>query len=141
MEKINDILEDLKEYNELKNHVLDYYINNDYGNYDSLIKDMEDLQQYGCISGMVNELIYYDDTSKFFDKYKNDINEILKDTLCGTGLSIEELFGDKYDKGDPLFLDYLNKNLLAWFGFEETSRNIYEQLKDKTKYQDFNFEI
>ena len=141
MEKINDILEDLKGQNELKNHVLDYYINNDYGDYDSLIKDMEDLQQYGCISGMVNELIYYDDTSKFFDKYKNDINEMLKDTLCCTGLSIEELFGDKYDKGDPLFLDYLNKNLLAWFGFEETSRNIYEQLKDKTKYQDFNFEI
>ena len=56
-------------------------------------------------------------------------------------IKILGLFGDKYDKGDPLFLDYLNKNLLAWFGFEETSRNIYEQLKDKTKYQDFNFEI
>ena len=35
-----------------------------------------------------------------------------------------ELFGDKWDKEDPLAQDDYNQNLLAWFGFEETLRNI-----------------
>lgn len=35
-----------------------------------------------------------------------------------------ELFREKWDKEDPLSNDYTNQNLLAWFGFEETLRNI-----------------
>lgn len=89
---------------------------------------MEDLQQYGCISGMIPELIYYDDTNEFYDKYKEDINELLSNLTQGSGLSLEELFGDKFDNNDPLILDYLNRNLFAWFGFEETSYRIYEQI-------------
>jgi hypothetical protein len=34
------------------------------------------------------------------------------------------LFGDKWDKTDPLARDSGNQNLLAWFGFEETARMI-----------------
>ena len=141
MVKINDFLEGLKGYNNLKNYVLDYYIGNDYEDYDSLIRDMEDLQSYGCISGMIGSLIYYDYTTKFFDKYKEEINDMLKDTLWGTGLSMEELFGDKYDRDDPLVLDYSNKNLLAWYGFEETSNNLYEQIKEKYKSEDLEYEL
>ena len=81
---------------------------------------MEDLQQYGCVSGMVSNLIYYDDTNKFYDEYREEINELLSETLNMTGLSINELFGKNFDSDDPLILDYSNKNLLAWFGFEET---------------------
>ena len=45
--------------------------------------------------------------------------------MNGTGLySPTELFGDKWDKEDPLAQDDFNQNLLAWFGFEETLRNI-----------------
>ena len=50
---------------------------------------------------------------------------LLYETMNGTGLyAPSELFGDKWDKEDPLAQDDYNQNLLAWFGFEETLRNI-----------------
>lgn len=73
--------------------VLDYYIDRKYSNPDELIRDMEDLQRYGCVSGMITDLIYYDDTNKFYDNYKDDINELLSNLLDGSGLSIQEFFG------------------------------------------------
>lgn len=87
---------------------------------------VEDLLQHGCVSGMVSRLIYYSDTIKFYDDHIEEINELLKDTLDSTGLSITELFGDKFDNEDPLVQDTNNKNLLAWFAYEETARNLYE---------------
>lgn len=139
---IKDFLENLKGNNRLTNCVLDHYIDEsaDYDSTDDLLTSMEELQQYGCISGMIGELIYYDDTEKFFDNYKEEINEILSNVIEGTGCSMEELFGDKFDKEDPLVIDYSNKNLLAWFGFEETVNNLYENIKEKLKYTDLDYE-
>ena len=137
---INEFLEDLKGSNKLTNHVIDYYMDREYESSDELLKSMEDLQQYGCISGMINELIYYDDTTKFFDKYKEEINELLSNLIDGTGLSMQELFGDKFDNEDPLVLDYNNKNLLAWFGFEETVNNLYECIREKLKNNNLDYE-
>ena len=139
---IREFLENLKGSNRLTNHVLDYYIDEsvDYESPDDLLKSMEDLQQYGCQSGMINGLIYYDDTTKFFDEYKDEINDILSEVLEGTGCSMEELFGDKFDENDPLIIDYSNKNLLAWFGFEETVNNLYENIREKLKHDDLGYE-
>ena len=42
-----------------------------------------------------------------------------------TGIyNLAELFGERWDVDDPLATDVYNQNLLAWFGFEETLRNI-----------------
>lgn len=46
---------------------------------------------------------------------------------------MRELFGKNFDDEDPLITDTYNQNMLAWFGFEETLRNIgyeFEQLQD-----------
>lgn len=128
-------MENLKDGNKLKDYVLDYYID-DYDSYedeDSFIKSMEDLQRYGCVSGMIHSLIYYDDTNKFYDDYKEEINDLLSGLMDGTGLSMSELFGDKFDNEDPLVLECFNKNLLAWFGFEETAYSIYEKITEMLK--------
>lgn len=137
---VEEYLEELKNGNELNDCVLDYYIDRKYSNPDELIRDMEDLQRYGCVSGMITDLIYYDDTNKFYDNYKDDINELLSDLLDGSGLSIQEFFGKNFDNDDPLILNFSNKNLLACFGFEESSYRIYEEIKEKMKYNDFNYE-
>lgn len=100
---------------------------------------MEDLQRYGCVSGMIHSLIYYDDTNQFYENYKEEINELLSNLIEGTGLSISELFGDKFDNEDPLVLDYSNKNLLAWFGFEETANSIYEKVYEMVKSNNNEF--
>lgn len=84
-----------------------------------------DVLNHGCQSGIVGELIYYTDTVHFYQQYKEEINSLLYDAMNGTGLySPSELFGSKWDKEDPLAQDTYNQNLLAWFGFEETLRNI-----------------
>lgn len=137
---VEEYLEELKNGNNLNDCVLDYYIDRKYSNSDELIRELEDLQRYGCVSGMITDLIYYDDTNKFYDNYKDDINELLSDLLDGSGLSIQEFFGKNFDNDDPLILNFSNKNLLAWFGFEESSYRIYGEIKEKMKYSDFNYE-
>ena len=84
-----------------------------------------DVLHNGCCSGVVSELIYYYDTVRFYKQYRQEINEMLYNIINETGLyAPSELFGDKWDKEDPLAQDDFNQNLLAWFGFEETLRNI-----------------
>jgi len=84
---------------------------------------LEDLMQGGCQSGMVSGLIYYNDTLKFYKTHKKEIKALLIKTLEQTGYTDPiGLFGDKWDRADPFADDTNNRNLLAWFGFEETAR-------------------
>ncbi len=51
-------------------------------------------------------------------------------TMNEAGLySLPELFGKKWDAEDPLATDDFNQNLLAWFGFEETLRNLAQNFE------------
>ena len=85
--------------------------------------------EYGCVSGAVSDLIYYADTLAFFDKYKEEINTLLSDSISSFGMdSPVEMFGDRWDKEDSLILDTNNQNLLAWFAFEETLRAEAQEL-------------
>lgn len=92
--------------------------------YDPLEREgaLEDLLAHGCESGMVGELIYYTDTTAFFEQHCKEINALLAEMLDNT--SPASLFGDKWDSTDPLALDIQNQNLLAWFGFEEAARQL-----------------
>ena len=85
---------------------------------------VEDLMYGGCQSGMVGHLIYYCDTIEFYDEHQSEIDALLAELIDSTGMQPAELFGDSWDDSDPLARDRMNKNLLAWFGFEETARNI-----------------
>ena len=118
----------------LERKVLNYIID-EWGNYDNKEHIFTDVLYYGCQSGTVGFLIYYSDTVKFYQKYKSEIDALLYEAMEETGLySPSELFGDKWDKEDPLANEDYNQNLLAWFGFEETMRNIgnkFEKLQDK----------
>ena len=74
---------------------------------------------------IVGYLIHYHTTPLFYKLSRLEINALLYEIMNGTGLySPTELFGNKWDKEDPLAQDDYNQNLLAWFGFEETLRNI-----------------
>jgi hypothetical protein len=97
---------------------------------DEIESYIEDLMNHGCVSGMVGELIYYNDTVKFYQEFKAEIKAMLKETLDETGLkSPKELFGDKWDEEDFFAEEDFNQNLLAWFGYEETVRQIAYQLE------------
>ena len=101
------------------------YVISRWGDYDNKKNIFTDVLHHGCQSGIVGELIYYSDTVRFYKQYKDEINSLLYNAMNGTGIySPSGLFGDKWDKEDPLAQDTYNQNLLAWFGFEETLRNI-----------------
>ena len=101
------------------------YVIDRWGDYNDKKYIFTDVLNHGCHSGVVTELIYYSDTVRFYKQYRQEINDLLYDAMSGTGLyAPPELFGDKWDKEDPLAQEITNQNLLAWFGFEETLRNI-----------------
>lgn len=111
-------------HSELENEVCDYIIEN-WNDYDNKKSIFTDVLNYGCQSGVVGSLIYYSDTNAFYEKHKEEINELLYNLMNECGIySPKDLFRDKWDEQDPLCTDCSNKNLLAWFGFEETLRNI-----------------
>lgn len=80
--------------------------------WDSLLC-IQDLLSYGCVSGMVPNLIYYSDTHRFFDRYYYKIEEIRSE------------YGLVIPHGADL------KNYLAWTTFEIVAGKLYHQwLKD-----------
>ena len=83
---------------------------------------LEQLAEHGCQSGMVAGLIYYSDTCAFYERHKAEIGLTLRDVLDDCGCSVREFFGKKWDDCDPLANETGNKNLLAWFAFEEVAR-------------------
>lgn len=109
------------------------YILNKFDNYDDPRNIVLEVIDYGCTSGIVEDLCYYSDTTSYYSKYKEEINELLYKTMDECGIyNLKDLFRN-WDEKDPLALDYHNQNILAWFGFEETMRNIareFEVLRD-----------
>tara|TARA_Y100000310_G_C20096321_1_gene540663 strand:- start:100 stop:501 length:402 start_codon:yes stop_codon:yes gene_type:complete len=107
------------------------WVNNqvDGGSYDDVSGPLKDLLYGGCQSGMVGHLIYYTETARFYKRYRTEIGEMLGELIEDTGLSVNELFGDNWEKEDPLACDTCNQNLLAWFGFEETARKLAYELE------------
>ena len=75
----------------------------------------EDLAQHGCVSGMIGELIYYKDTYTFFDENYSDIMDLVAE-LNDEGLEI-----DLAKDGDI-------KNTGAWLAYEETARQLSNEL-------------
>ena len=110
------------------------YVISEWGNYSDKTNIFKDVLYHGCQSGMVGFLIYYSDTVRFYNQYRQEIDDLLYELMEETGLhSPVDLFGNKWDKEDPLGRNEYNQNLLAWFGFEETLRKLgyeFEKLQD-----------
>ena len=111
------------------------YVIDEWRNYDDKKNIFTDVLHYGCQSGMVGFLIWHSDTVRFYKQYKSEIDEMLYELMYETGIySLPELFGDKWDKEDPLGNSDFNMNLLAWFGFEETLRKIGHKFEKLENY-------
>lgn len=121
----------LKGTSALMDDAIEYVLDN-WDNYSNNRKAIfTDVLYHGCQSGIVGHLIYYADTVKYYEDHKTEINEMLYECMqeCGTH-DPKDLFGDKWDNEDPLALDTYNQNLLAWFGFEETLRNVAREFDE-----------
>ena len=101
---------------------------------------LQDLTQHGAISGMVGGLIYFYETTQFFNEHRNEILAMLHELKEETGLDEKGLFSDKWNDWEDLLeeeaddLDPLedtnNQNLLAWFAVEELARQELDELEE-----------
>ena len=87
----------------------------------SLEEVVEEVLQHGCVSGMVPSLIYYYQTEAFFDKHKYAINDLAHELS-------EDLYGNPFEIYHNLNGE-CSKNNMAWFGFEEMTRMIAEEIE------------
>ena len=85
---------------------------------------ISDVTWHGCSGGTISELIYYVDTSAFYDKYKEEIwdrlSNMADDMGCESILHLITTFNGAKEVGSPLQL----KNLLAWWAAEDVCREI-----------------
>lgn len=106
------------------------YVIDEWSNYDDKVCIFKDVLYYGCQSGTVGFLIWYTQTTAFYQQHRSEINDLLYNVMSETGLySLPELFGKRWDTEDPLATDDFNQNLLAWFGFEETLRHLAQNFE------------
>jgi hypothetical protein len=88
---------------------------------------INDLLQSGCASGIVSELIYYKETTAFYNRHKGEIWDLVLDMAEESGYKnpfefLATLNGSQDIGGGDQF-----ENLLAWFAFEETARKLVEK--------------
>lgn len=97
-------------------------------NKESVASVLNDLMHGGCQSGFVGELCYYNQTTAFYDKYEDEIWELLEDMADQMGednaLALVGTFNGAKNVGSGQQF----KNLLAWAAFEETARNIANEI-------------
>ena len=74
----------------------------------------KDVLTYGCSDGIIGILTYTEDTHKFFDKYYGVIMDMVEDYRDNTGYFVNTGWDIKND--------------LAWFAFEEVSRQLANEL-------------
>ena len=86
---------------------------------------IEEIVQHGCSGGVVGELIYYADTSAFYEKYKDEIWE----RLYNSAQDLDEHknclhFVSTFNGGCDVGSDLQFKNLLAWWACEDMAHEI-----------------
>ena len=78
------------------------------------LKDhIKDIVQCGCISGIVPSLVYYSDTTKFFNCYRKEILNMLQDP--DKNIYSEYTYLLNYKK-----YSVSEKNSLSWFAYDNT---------------------
>ena len=83
---------------------------------------------HGLSSGIVGSMIYYKDTTKFFNLYRKEIEKLWQEFSFETGMKLSDL--RDFDESDPFIRDTSNKNLLAWWAYEEIAVMLENQLCD-----------
>ncbi len=118
------------EGNPLEVHVAKWILEKSEG-YEQIESVFEDLT-HGCQSGIVSHLVYYSDTTDFYNEFEEQIWELLEEQAEEFGSAnalelISSLNGAKDVANHVQF-----KNLLAWYAFENTAYQIQQEVEQET---------
>lgn len=99
---------------------------------------ISDVVQHGCQGGTIPELIYYADTNAFYEKYQEEIWDMLwnmhNDMGTETVLHLIASFNGAKDVGSDLQFS----NLLAWYAAEEVCRQIMDDKESKECFDEIS---
>lgn len=97
----------------------------DYETDEEKISYLKDVLNYGGVSGCITGLIYYADTTKFYDEYEDEIEDILHEYKENCGFkSRPEAIMNLNGSAENITQE---KNLLVWMAYEEVARVILEE--------------
>ena len=82
---------------------------------EEILEHVAQIINYGCVSGIVTNLITYKDTDEFFNNHSNEILELLDNDKEEGILDINEI--------------EFNKNWLSWYAFERITFDIQYELE------------
>lgn len=89
---------------------------------DDNISYIKDAATHGCVGGNCRNLIYYEDTHKFYNKHADEIDEILQEYKEQTGEHYNILENmERLGQTDI-------RNFLAWLGYEIRAQEIMREL-------------
>ena len=117
--------------NALEQHVHDW-VKEAAQSYDGNAKAVaEDVIEGGCQSGIVGHLINHVDAKAFYDKYHDEIIELIRDFEDGAGCKFEDSttwipprVTDTDQERESI--ENHNTTLIAWFAFEETVYRMFD---------------
>ena len=87
---------------------------------EEVVTTLDNINTYGCASGIVPALMYYSDTRAFFDRHADEIFELIENMA-------EEGVIDKNRLE-------LSKNNLAWTAFELIAWEIRDELETAMEF-------
>lgn len=107
-----------KMYRDIVDEVVEYSQEYDGDDKEKLIGVLEDIGRSGLASGIIGSLIYYDDTTKFFDTYYDEISDVLSD-IEDNGLDpMEWLKSSVGDNIAIIMCTEISKNYICWMTYE-----------------------
>jgi len=138
-------LSEFKKQSHIDDTLIDAVVDALYGwEEECAISSLKDINQHG-IAGGYGAFIYYKDTVKFYQDYKSQINDLLKETAESLGTSVIEMVRNfnclgkddysedevgrvLYSNDDPSQLSWGAQiaNALAWYAGEEVARSFCE---------------
>lgn len=90
---------------------------------------LKEVSEHGCSSGIVSGLIYYTDTTKFYQAHKAEIWEQLSEDAENVGESVLSYMANSRwgaDIDDPDVFE----NQLAWYGYEAACQRLLDRHED-----------
>lgn len=106
-----------KMYRWIVDDVVDSAIDYEGTDEEKVVARLETITEHGCASGTVSSLIYYDDTTDFFNNFYDEIYNFLAD-MEANGLDPIKLINNEVDAEDILMCTDYSKNIIAWRVYE-----------------------
>ena len=90
-------------------------------------EELKDIAEYGCVSGCAGTMIYYSDTTELYNKFAEELHEVIAEEA--------ECFGEvpQYLVNalkEPL---YIFKNSIVWFVAETYANQLVNEAEEVTE--------